>query len=73
MLVECYGGSEEFTETLARLSKAVLVSCQQQFVGGVWVFRVEQTVGITDFYDAARGANRFQFEVALTLRGEEIT
>lgn len=73
ILFECYAPSDTEAEGLARRAAGLLTSVRGEYVGTAWVYRVDLTSGVTEYYDGTRQLYRYQFEAAIRLRGEEAT
>jgi hypothetical protein len=72
LTVECWAGDEVAAFDLARRCWARLWSKQHDFIGAMWVSRVELTDPV-NLPDVEAGRSRYQFVAQLTVALDEVT
>lgn len=69
---ECWGPDEATAFDICRLARAHLEAAAGEFVDGVWVLRVTEVGGPSNFPDPESDSPRYQYTAVLTVRAEAI-
>jgi hypothetical protein len=72
LTVQCWAPDDVKAFNLAALCHALLLSREQEDVGGVWVRKVEDVSGPTDFPDPDTSNPRVQLTVRWHTRGQSV-
>lgn len=69
---ECWGPDEATAFSICSLARAHLEAAAGQFIDGVWVLRVAEVGGPSNFPDPESDTPRYQYTALLTVRGEAV-
>jgi hypothetical protein len=69
LVFECWGSTTIEASELARLARAYIDAMAGEKVNGVWVFKVREVGGPAYFPDPDSSLPRYQFSVAIDMKG----